>query len=784
MPLGINSISGLMSGIDTASLVDALIEFERRPAYILEAQKARNELKLASYNALEAVLANLKGVVETLRRPSDFRTMRGTVTHENLLSTSVERGAPAGVYSVRVNQLAQSHQVVSGGFTDEETVLGNGSVTVSLAGVEEVTINLVDGDNTLRALADAINQAGSKITASLINTGDASNPHQLILAGSETGETQLISVETNLSGGAGIDFGSVSAVTIGSQSGSSTIASGGHYTGGADAVFSFSVVTGGVVGSDDIVIDWSNDQGDSGQVVLDASYAGEDVEVLGSLTLSFGAGDLQAGDDWTVSGTSSTIQAAQDAKIGFGSSGSLEVSSASNIVDNLISGVTLNLIKADPAELITVKVEQDVDSLIGRLESFVAEYNSTIDYFMNQFSYDPDLETGGILLGDRTAMRLESSIRDDVIRSVVGLSSEFSQLVQIGIGSSAGDVLNVDGKLSIDSDLLRQSITDDLDGVIALLGSTGLSSDDDIVFLNAGSEVQATGQQSGYELMVTQAATQGDYTGSSISEPSVGSPLSITANNKFLKLSVDGVSSSTLSLAEGSYTSGDELAAAIQFAVNNDEELGSRGVLVSWVDDGGGTGHLEIVSKNYGGTSKVLVETTDDSIYADIGLDSGVPHTGQDVAGYFLVDGEIEEASGSGRILTGNSEEGATKGLSLQVNLTEATLASQGEAQGTVQVWSGVTNRIHETLTKALDSVSGTLKQRQDAIRDQVDDYETQVEKIDARLAKRKERYLREFLRMETLLSEMNASSNSFMSMVSNLSTISSNSGGSNGSGS
>ncbi len=769
MPLGINSISGLVSGMDTSALVDSLIEFERRPAYILEASKARAELKLASFDAIEAVLSNLRGVVETLRRPSDFRTMGATVTHAELLSATVDRGAPAGVYNVRVNQLAQSHQVTSQGYADEETVLGSGSVTLSLGGGEELTVQLVEGDNSLRALAEAINQAGGDITASLINTGDATNPHQLILTGSETGEGQTISVSTDLSGGAGINFGDVAGVTIGSQSGSASIASGGHFTGNVSAGFSFNVSTGGVVGSDTIVIDWSNDQGDSGQLVLDSSYAGEEVEIMGSMTLAFGAGDLQVGDNWTVAGTSSTIQAAQDAKLSFGGSSPIEISSASNTVDNLISGVSLNLIKADVDELITIKVEQDVDSLVGKLQAFVDEYNSTIDFFMQQFSYNPETEASGILLGDRTAMRLDSDIRNDVIRSVSGLTSGFSQLVQIGIGSSVGDTLDVDGKLNIDTDILREAISEDLDGVINLLGSTGVSSDDDIVFLNAGSEVQPTGALSGYEVFVTEAATQGRYSAGSIVTPTGGSPLSITANNKYLKLSVDGVTSSTLSLDEGSYTSGEALATAIQSKVNEDEELGGKGVLVSWVDDGGGNGHLEIVSKQYGGNSSVMIEEVDNDIYSDIGLDSGSPLSGNDVAGYFMVNGEEQEATGSGRILTGSQEDAETQGLSLQVNLTTSTLASQGNAQGTVQIWSGVTNRLHQTLSGVLDSVDGIISTHQDSIRDKVDDYDNQVKKIDARLAKRKERYLKEFLRMETTLSELNSTSSTFQSMLANL---------------
>ena len=84
MPLGLNSISGLMSGLDTASLVDSLIQFERRPAFLLEARKAQEELRLASYDALEGGLASLKNQLDILRRPTDFHLRTAKVSHDEI----------------------------------------------------------------------------------------------------------------------------------------------------------------------------------------------------------------------------------------------------------------------------------------------------------------------------------------------------------------------------------------------------------------------------------------------------------------------------------------------------------------------------------------------------------------------------------------------------------------------------------------------------------------------------------------------------------------------------
>ena len=209
MPTGVKSISGLISGIDTATLVDKLIDFERRPAYLLEAKQARTNLTLAAYGAIEATLGQLKSAVEGLRRPSDFRSMMATSSQEGLITASAGKGAAPGVYTLTVDKLAQSHQIVSGGYADPADSLGTGTVTISVAGAEALTVTLTEGNDSLNDLATAINQAAAGVTAMVVNTGSGDTPYQLILSGNTTGADQLISVATDLSGGAGLDFGSV-----------------------------------------------------------------------------------------------------------------------------------------------------------------------------------------------------------------------------------------------------------------------------------------------------------------------------------------------------------------------------------------------------------------------------------------------------------------------------------------------------------------------------------------------------------------------------------------------
>jgi len=762
--------------MDWQGIVDQLIKAERQPAYLLESQIAQSQLKLSSYDALESALSNLKSQVDSLRRPTDFEKMIASISNDNLLSASVSNGAAAGTYSLSVQRIAQNHQIVSQSFTDPEDLLGTGTVSISLAGSQVIDLTLSAGSNSLQDFVDQVNAADAGVTASLIQTSDSQSPWQLILTSSAPGADNLISVDPNLTGGTGLTFGSVDSVVAGGISGTSTVTSGGNYSGNIDDTFTFTVDTGGTIGTDAVVISWTNTEGLSGTLNLDSSYTpGDEVAVHGGMTLSFGAGTLVAGDNWTADTHSSTIQSAQDALLYFGSSSGgsdpLQVVSSDNSISGLIPGVTLNLLAADTTQTVTLTVSHDVDSLMENFQGFVDNYNNMIDYMNTQFAYNADQKSAGALIGDRASMNIDSQLRSAVGRSVAGISSSLEHLSQIGIGTSVSGSLNTDGTLSIDDAKLRSALENNLDDVVSLLASTGETTDSDISFVHAGPKTDPTGFGAGYEVSITQAATRGSYLGSSFASPSAGSPFTVDASNDMLKLTVDGVTSKLITLDDATFTSGGDLAEALQAAINSDENLGSHDVLVTWTDDGGGNGHLEVTSKQWGSTSTVAFETATNSIYSSVGLNSGSSTDGLDVEGTFIVNGDVETATGTGRNLVGDQENGFTEGLSVLVKLSASDLSSQGASQGRVKVFSGVEDGLYRALDSFLDPVDGILQRKQEDMRTSITDYQDQVTAIDDRLATRRERYLSEFQHMESLLSQLQNQSSMVMSMLGGMPT-------------
>src|SRR3546814_19205464 len=75
------------------------------------------------------------------------------------------------------------------------------------------------------------------------------------------------------------------------------------------------------------------------------------------------------------------------------------------------------------------------------------------------------------------------------------------------------------------------------------------------------------------------------------------SPVVIDASNKSFTATVDGRTSLTINLPEGSYASGDALASAFQAAINSDSVLASFGVGVTAGWDGSARSEERSVGK-------------------------------------------------------------------------------------------------------------------------------------------------------------------------------------------
>jgi len=177
--------------------------------------------------------------------------------------------------------------------------------------------------------------------------------------------------------------------------------------------------------------------------------------------------------------------------------------STDNTVDDVISGVTLNLLKADIDTTVTLNIDRDVDAIMEKITAFVDAYNEVAAYIQQQQSYDEDEEeTGGILFGDGTLSSVKSDLTSTLIQSVWGVSSEYSMMGLVGI--------NVDneGQLSIDTEKLQGYLNTNFNDVKNLFSANGTSNTGTLEYVSHSRDTQ-TGE---YTVNITTAATQSTST--------------------------------------------------------------------------------------------------------------------------------------------------------------------------------------------------------------------------------------------------------------------------------
>lgn len=128
---------------------------------------------------------------------------------------------------------------------------------------------------------------------------------------------------------------------------------------------------------------------------------------------------------------------AQDAEFTLGG---LALKSASNHVENVLDGVTLDLQKEGSSA--TLSVASDQASIRKSVDAFVTAYNTLNSQLRDLTKYDATTKTGGVLQGNYVIVSAMSRVRNMVTQSVG--SGALSSLSQAGIA------IQRDGSLAVD----------------------------------------------------------------------------------------------------------------------------------------------------------------------------------------------------------------------------------------------------------------------------------------------------------------------------------------------
>ena len=183
------SVSGLVSGLDTDSIIAQLLNVQQQPIVQLQRCEADYQVKLSAYGSLQSSLSNLQSALEGLVETSDFAAFKATSGDTDLFEASASATATPGAHEIIVTQLAESHKLKSSGFSSgEKTGEGTIHLKVGSSSTADITVSATD---TINDVAQAINDAEAVVKAAVIY--DGSN-YFLTLAADDTGEDNVINL--------------------------------------------------------------------------------------------------------------------------------------------------------------------------------------------------------------------------------------------------------------------------------------------------------------------------------------------------------------------------------------------------------------------------------------------------------------------------------------------------------------------------------------------------------------------------------------------------------------
>lgn len=215
------TISGLSSGIDWQSMVDALMQVEAQKAAVLENRKSELERKNTAWDSLQTKLQTLQSTSDGMDKLNELLLKAATSSDTDTLTVSADATAIPATHDIVVNQLAQNQVLVhTDGWPDAYSTslatAGNNEFVFTYDGTDyTVTVN---PGATLADLVNAINDKSAYleetvtdfpgITASFIDDGGATNPYHLVLSVNEATSSDLLSISATTTVGSG-SFGNI-----------------------------------------------------------------------------------------------------------------------------------------------------------------------------------------------------------------------------------------------------------------------------------------------------------------------------------------------------------------------------------------------------------------------------------------------------------------------------------------------------------------------------------------------------------------------------------------------
>lgn len=158
---------------------------------------------------------------------------------------------------------------------------------------------------------------------------------------------------------------------------------------------------------------------------------------------------------------------------------------STNTVTGAISGVTLNLTKADLANTVSMNISDNQTQVTSQINDFIKKYNDAMTTLNSITAYDPISKKAGSYQGDPSLNTLKSSLAKLITGKSIAINSKIKMAADLGIKTGS------DGLLQLDSAKLNTALTNNYQEVGSFFAKTSTASDSSVQVTSLGSSTKA-----------------------------------------------------------------------------------------------------------------------------------------------------------------------------------------------------------------------------------------------------------------------------------------------------
>ncbi|MGB6945240.1 MAG: flagellar filament capping protein FliD [Bryobacteraceae bacterium] len=450
-PIYFTGLSSFSS--DFQSIIQRAVQIADIPVTNLQNEQATNTAEENALTALEPTVNALGTDVANLGSLASSQGLAASSSDSSTVSV-VNTGATApATYTVSdITSLASAASETSlQGYAATDSVSASGLVNLVI-GSTTYQLNLTgSGENNISGLAQAINNAGAGVSATVLTSGS----------------TGYLSVSANNTGATTLQLNSVTPVDLVTSNGTGTESSLQTYADETSAPVSASGQVQLVVGTQDYTLDVSSNNNLDGLVqAINSADAGVTASVTGnagsySLSLNSPSGpatiqlnDLQSPVDLITSSN-------QGSNATFSLSGIPNpITESSNTITDVIPGVSFTLLNTLPSGSVTMSLATDPSQLSSALQTFVTDYNTLVTAVEAQQG-----QNAGPLQGDLIINEISSDMQSLVTYWNPTSGSSIQSLSDLGV------TFDDTGQMSFDTSTFNALSDTNISDAFKFLGS-------------------------------------------------------------------------------------------------------------------------------------------------------------------------------------------------------------------------------------------------------------------------------------------------------------------------